>query len=212
MRGNRRISGTARRQQIVAVATDLFSARGFRGTTTRQIAQQARVSEALLFRHFPDKESLYWAVIGEKLRARGGRRYLETMLSQNGNDREVFASLAESFIEQASKDTALSRLLLFSALENHRLSARFFRTHIASYYETLSSYVRARVKSGEFREVDPLLAARSFLGMVIYHNWIQELFGGKRYKAFGARSAAETFAEIWLQGMRRPAASSKKKE
>ncbi len=211
MSRNERISGKARRQQILDVATGLFSARGFRGTTTRHVAQQARVSEALLFRHFPSKEALYWAVISEKLRVRGAQEHLEAALARQNGDRDLFASLAEGIIRRAGEDTTLSRLLLFSALESHRLSSRFFRTHIASYYEALAGFVGERVKSGEFRKVDPQLAARSFLGMVVYHIWIQELFGGKRYKTFEARAVAEAFAEIWLQGMRRPSRPSKKK-
>jgi len=201
---NGRISGAARRQQILGVATELFAVRGFLGTTTRQIAQRARVSEALLFRHFPNKEALYWAVIDNKVRLRGKFEQLNTALASE-HDHAVFATLAEGIIRRATEDTTLSRLLLFSALENHRLSARFFRSHIAGYYKTLAGFVAQRVKSGEFRRVDPLLAARGFLGMVIYHVWIQELFGGKRYKVFDAGSAARAFADIWLQGMRRPA-------
>jgi TetR/AcrR family transcriptional regulator len=34
----------------------LFSKKGFRGTTTKEIAQAAGVSEAIIFRHFETKE------------------------------------------------------------------------------------------------------------------------------------------------------------
>jgi hypothetical protein len=49
--------------------------------------------------------------------------------------------------------------------------------------------------------VDPLLAARGFLGMVVYHSWIQELFGGKRYQNFSVQEVSKMLAEVWLQGM-----------
>ena len=67
-------------QQIVDAATELFALQGFRGTTTRQIADTARVNEAIIFRHFGRKEGLYRAVIereclaGGKMASPGTRR------------------------------------------------------------------------------------------------------------------------------------------
>ena len=197
-----RFSAHDRRQQIMQVATELFARQGFEGTTTRQVAEQARVNEALIFRHFPHKEDLYWAIIEDKCQTAGRRAELQRKLQANGNDREAFAAIAEDILRRRMKDTTLTRLLFFSALENHRLAYRFFRTHVAEYYEVLADHIRKRIRDGGFRRVDPLLAARGFLGMVIYHILIQELFGGKRYQKFDLRRVSGTLADIWLQGMR----------
>lgn len=196
-----RFSAQDRRQQIMQVATELFARQGFDGTTTRQIAERARVNEALIFRHFPRKEALYWAVIDHKCRAGGARGKLESKLRAQGHAREVFAAIAEDILRRNSEDTTLGRLLLFSALENHRLSQRFFRTHVADYYEVLADTIRERIRAGCFRRVDPLLAARGFLGMLVYHVLIQELFGGRRYQKFDLRRVSRTLADIWLEGM-----------
>src|SRR5918999_815328 len=58
-----RMAAEERRQQIVSVAMRLFSERGFRGTTTKELALGAGVSEAIIFRHFATKEDLYHAII-----------------------------------------------------------------------------------------------------------------------------------------------------
>ena len=60
------MAGEDRRRQIVDVAMRLFSERGFRGTTTKEIATAAGVSEAIIFRHFATKEELYTAIIDHK--------------------------------------------------------------------------------------------------------------------------------------------------
>jgi len=52
-----------RRKAIVAAAVPLFARTGFAGTTTRKLAAAAGVSEALLFRHFPSKLSLYREIL-----------------------------------------------------------------------------------------------------------------------------------------------------
>ncbi len=201
-----RFSAADRREQILSVATRLFARQGFQGTTTKEIAQHAGVTEALIFRHFSSKEDLYWAVIEQKIRgAASPRERLRDLLSVAGSDVDVLTGVAADILERRTKDQTLSRLLLYSALENHRLSNRFFRTYAASHFEVLADHIRRRVAEGAFREVDPLLAARGFLGMVIYHSWVQELFGGKRYQKFSVQAVSRTLVDIWLQGMLQPA-------
>jgi AcrR family transcriptional regulator len=196
-----RYKAADRKQQIVEVATGLFARQGFQGTTTRQIAEHAGVTEALIFRHFATKDELYWAVIERKTSVSGPAESMQKRLDEGGSDKEVLSGIAAQILERRAKDQTLSRLLLYSALENHRLSHRFFRTYVAECYEVLAGYIRRRIESGAFRDLDPLLAARGFLGMVIYHSWVQELFGGKRYQDFSVQEVSGTLAEVWLQGM-----------
>ncbi len=194
-----RFSAQDRRRQIMQVAAPLFARRGFKGTTTRQIAERAGVNEAIIFRHFPHKEELYWAIIEDQCRVTAKKKV--QLLRVHATDREAFAAIAEDILRRNTEDTTLSRLLLFSALENHRLSDRFFRTYIAQYYEALAGRIRRRIREGRFRCVDPLLSARGFLGMIIYHFLIQELFAGRHYQKFDRRQVCETLTDIWLGGM-----------
>ena len=59
--GGARMTAEDRKLQILRVAVSLFSQRGFGGTTTKEIAQAAGVSEAMVFRHFATKQELYSA-------------------------------------------------------------------------------------------------------------------------------------------------------
>lgn len=205
-----RLSGTDRRQQILEVASGLFARKGYQGTTTREIADEAGVNEALLFRHFPSKENLYWTLIEELCHARGKRHRVKRILEKGGTDAQVFEGVAREFLTRTERDRELSRLLWFTALENHELSARFFNTFIADNYEALASHIRERIRHGAFRKTDPLLAARAFIGMVVYHFLIQELFGGERYQNFDPRQVAKTVSQIWLAGMQNPVANNGK--
>ncbi len=174
-----RFTSADRREQILEVATGLFAQQGFQGTTTKVIAGKSGVTEALIFRHFPSKEDLYWG----------------------GDDLDVLSRVAFDVLERRTKDQTLSRLLLYSALEKHELSERFFRNYIANYFEVLARFVREGIAAGRFRNVDPLLAARGFLGMVVYHSWIQELYRGKEVQDFDLHVVSRTLARIWLQGV-----------
>ena len=206
LRKPKRVSAQDRRQQIMQAAMKLFARQGFEGTTTRQIAERAQVNEAIIFRHFPHKEDLYWLIIEDKCRIARERKRLASSPRIDSLDRKGLAAIAEDILQCNSEDITLSRLLLFSALENHRLSHRFFRTYIARRYEALADHIRAHIRKGNFRRVDPLLAARGFFGMVGYHLLIQELFGGKRYQEFDPKRVSATLADIWLRGMLVPEA------
>ena len=56
---SKRLSGTDRREAILVAATPIFARFGRAGATTKIIADAAGVSEALLYKHFPAKDSLY---------------------------------------------------------------------------------------------------------------------------------------------------------
>ena len=198
-----RYSAPDRRRQILEVARELFARQGFQGTTTRAIARQAGVTEALIFRHFPTKEALYWALLEHTCQAARAREQLQERLHDIRDDRELFATIAEDILKRNTGDPGRARLMLYSALENHRLAGRFFHVHFEEFYEALARHVARRMRQGHFRRTDPRLAARGFVGMVIYHYLVQELFGGKRYRRFSDAQVSRTLADIWLAGMER---------
>jgi AcrR family transcriptional regulator len=204
-----RLSALDRRRQIMRAASGLFARRGYGGTTTREIAERAGINEALLFRHFPTKKKLYWTIIEEQCNARGRKHKIKEILDSGGSDFEVFAAIAREFLVRNARDTELTRLLWFTALESHSLSHRFFRTYVAVYYEALAEYIRRRTREGAFCHVDPLLSARGFLGMVVYHFLVQELFGGQKYQKFDPEMVAASLAGIWLNGMQNSVEAAK---
>jgi len=196
-----RVPARDRRLQIMRAAKELFARQGFEGTTTREIAQRARVNEAIIFRHFPSKEDLYWAIIDSESERAGWLPALEQLLQSGASDREIFAGIAEDILVRRIKEENLSRLLLFSALENQQRSRRFFQTHVVTYYELIAEYIARRIEQGAFRAVNPLLAARGFVGMIVYHSLIQEIYGARHYQDFDVKEVSEVLTDIWLGGI-----------
>ncbi|WP_051340795.1 TetR/AcrR family transcriptional regulator [Azospirillum halopraeferens] len=60
--GGQRLDSSERRAAIIDATLPLFAQKGFTATTTKEIAQAAGVSEALIFKHFPSKAALYEAI------------------------------------------------------------------------------------------------------------------------------------------------------
>lgn len=193
---------SVRKEQILVAAGELFARKGFAGTTTRELASAAGLNEALLFRHFGSKEEIYWAVLEQRCRLGEGRRRMERRIEEGGSDFELFAGIAEDILERHREMPQLMRLFLFSALESHSLSDRMFRTYSAQFFETLAAHIEKRKIDGAFRaDVNPLLAARGFIGMIFYHHMVQNIFGGKQYQSFDPKQVADALAEIWLRGV-----------
>ena len=61
-----RVSSGDRQASLISAAASLFAAKGFNGTTTKEIAKAAGVSEALVFKYFPTKRMLYAAILAER--------------------------------------------------------------------------------------------------------------------------------------------------
>jgi AcrR family transcriptional regulator len=196
-----RLSSAQRKQQILETAAELFARRGFDGVTTREIGDAAGVTEAMVFRHFATKDDLYWEVLSAKSAPDEVKKRLEERLKSDVEPLEIFTAIAVYILNRNLQDPAKSRLLLFSALENHRLSQRFFGTYMSEWYELLAGYIRRQIERGKFRRVDPLLAARGFVGMVFHHYLVQELFGGKDYQNYDPQEVANTMAQVWLGGI-----------
>ena len=194
-----RVPAEDRRLQIIEIARELFASHGYEGTTTRELAEKIGINEALLFRHFPSKEELYWAVLLHMIDTRGTKDRLREHIRSGLTDRETFTAVAQDIL---NRSVQLTRLLFYSVLEKHELSERFFSTHVVAYHEILADYIRSGIKSGRFRDIDPLLAARAFIGMFSYHFQIQELFGGKTVQHFEAPEVIARLVDIWLEGMK----------
>jgi AcrR family transcriptional regulator len=63
MRSHPRLPSRERRDAIIAAVRTTFAEKGFDRTTTRELVRAAGVSEALLYKPFPSKESLHAAML-----------------------------------------------------------------------------------------------------------------------------------------------------
>ena len=192
-----RRSSQERQASLIQAAASLFAKKGFNGTTTKEIAKAAGISEALVFKHFPTKRALYAAILAEKVTVNELLGAIEESAKKR-DDRRVFALIA-SYRIRPGVDPTLLRLLLFSALEGHELSDMFFGKHHKVFYDHLAAYIQQRVTDRAFRQVDPLLAARAFIGMVVHHRLLHEIFGVPMDRSYEVTVA--TYVDMFLHGL-----------
>lgn len=199
-----RMSAEDRKLQILRVAVRLFSRKGFGGTTTKEIAQAAGVSEAMVFRHYSTKEELYSAILDHKA-CSGDSMNPEALVCEalkEKDDRAVFETLALGALTHHDRDPEFQRLLLHSALEGHELAQMFFEKFVLRVYALLADYITERQKDGAMVNIDPVVVIRAFIGMVVHHSLNNNLWDpNRRLLKISNEEAAKHFADILLNGI-----------
>src|SRR5512145_2575606 len=93
IRGQRRLTASARRAQLIDVGRAVFAKRGYEAASVEEIADQAKVSKPIVYEHFHGKEGLY-AVVVDREMDYVVRRIAEAIASGSPRARVERAALA----------------------------------------------------------------------------------------------------------------------
>ncbi|MBC7925064.1 MAG: TetR/AcrR family transcriptional regulator [Bryobacteraceae bacterium] len=196
-----RMSGEERRAAILEASCKLFAEKGFRGTTTRELAAAVGVTEPVLYEHFRTKSELYSAIIEAK--AKGGVEALtglEHRFHQANDDPGFFHALADSIVDWYSDDKDFIRLLLYSSLEGHELKD-LFHERSCECFHIVSNYIARRQSEGALRsEMDSRVAARGFFGIVAHYALTAIVFEATPLP-FKPKIAIRQMVDIFVSGM-----------
>jgi AcrR family transcriptional regulator len=90
-----RLSGSARRAQLIEVGRAVFAERGYDGTAVEEIAERAKVSKPIVYEHFGGKEGLYAVVVDREM-----ERVVELIADAiaSGSPRERLEKAALAFL------------------------------------------------------------------------------------------------------------------
>jgi AcrR family transcriptional regulator len=193
-----RLTSQERRSAIIASAIQLFSEKGFRGVTTREISQAVGVSEPVLYQHFPSKRELYEAII-DSLSASMEQDPVPHR-ADTSDDSDFFSVLAEAIISWHERHPAYIRLFLFSALEGNEVGEMLFDRHSCPFWDELTAHIRSRIEAGAFRSGDPALYAYHFIGLVGHYGIHLALFGNTKLHA-SREAVISALVDIFLKGV-----------
>ena len=160
------MTGEERRRQLIEVAIDLFSRKGFSGTTTKEIAAAAGVTEAIIFRHFATKQDLYKAILDYKCAATGADEWLAgaQAFMDADDDYGLFRFLVATIVQVFREDPRFERLLMYAALEGHELAIMHHNQLALPLGSKFKEYIRRRQEAGAFRACDPGLVLSAVAG------------------------------------------------
>jgi TetR/AcrR family transcriptional regulator len=152
-----RMPAADRQRQLLEVALNAFSRRGFKGTTTKEIAAAAGVAEAVIFQHFPSKEALYSAVLELHLDMGDEQQWIEEVNAcmERNDDEGVFGSFIRRILHSYRGDPSIERVILFAALEGHEQGLARMQKQFAPILERFLEYVARRQREGALADCNP---------------------------------------------------------
>jgi AcrR family transcriptional regulator len=119
--GKRAQTKEATKKRIVAAALDLFQARGFERTTTKQIALKARVAEGTVFNYFPTKEDIALHFFEEEVDHAIDAVKRNTALRKRPLDEKLFALVQYQFDYLAPYESFIGSALVHALKPGSRL-------------------------------------------------------------------------------------------
>jgi TetR/AcrR family transcriptional regulator len=205
------MSATDRRRQLLDTALDLFARKGFEGATTKEIAAAAGVTEAVIFRHFPNKQALYKAVLDYTVQASNLDGWLEDTKAcmERNDDAGLLRALAANILKGHRKDPRFERLVLFAALEGHEVGLAHHHQVAMPIFELLHDYIERRQRQGAIRGYNPGAIIEAIAGMTQHYAMMTQLFGYAAPDGLSDEKAIETFTQIVMNGIQ-PAAPPRK--
>jgi TetR/AcrR family transcriptional regulator len=198
-----RMSAKDRRTQLLEVALEVFSRRGFKSATTKDIAAEAGVTEAVIFQHFASKEELYSAVLDNKILSRAEEAWKSKIskLIQAGDEEDLFRSLIEDIIRRYRQNPRFERVVLFAALEGHKQGLAQLEASAVSILGPILNYIAEKQRRGEMLGCDPQAILCAFGGIAHHYGIMTEIFSASFPKILDEKIAG-IFSRILLDGIR----------
>jgi AcrR family transcriptional regulator len=191
-----------RPRQILEAAFRVFGARGFHQATLDDVARQAGITKGTIYLYFPSKAALFTAMLKARLtavipspEAADGRALssLEGRLATVGRDVYRFLS-SPAYL-------TMFRTVVGEVAQFPEVAAQVYREGVLVANRRFAAVIRAAIRSGEFREVDAMVAARAFIGMFLIFAVSQRLLGGERIYPIADHVVITTVTDIFLNGL-----------
>ena len=166
-----------RPQQIIEAALQVFGECGLARTRLQDIATRAGVSKGTIYLYFPNKEELFREMIRQTAVAK--IEFAEKITTQGTPTEQLCAAMRGywNFVRSPAFST-IHRLVL-GELHQFPDLAEFYANEVtARGLKLLSGIIRRGVEAGEFREIDPMVAARMLVALTIMNGiWRDEHTG-----------------------------------
>lgn len=150
-----------REAQLLDIARELFGRKGYDRTSLRDIAEEAGITKAALYYHFPDKDALYERVVLESLERLIAHVEAAMVGATTAIERiHVFFAATATYLDHNRDAWSAGSSAFWSDLSDRRAAALQRRDR---FEHLLRQAIIDGVASGELRQVDPSLAGKFLL-------------------------------------------------
>ena len=189
------------RGRLLKTGLKLFSKKGYLGTTTKEIAQDAGIAEVTLFRHFPSKEKLFEEVINNYSFLPALKELLpeiEKLPYEDG-----LRMIAKNFLNTLALRKNLIRIMHSEIPQYPDKIKEIYHSLIDEVRKTLASYFADMQKRGTVRKFDPELSARAFLGMFLSYFNAENFLMRKKHECIDTDVVIREFVSLFARGTKK---------
>jgi AcrR family transcriptional regulator len=154
-----KLSSEERRTAIIRAVRQVFAEKGFDGTTTRELADAAEVSEALLFKHFPNKEALFTAMQQSCCNEQDHGRF-ERLKALDPSASTLalmvhflITKMVRGCADRESEQAIQNRLMLRSLAEDGEFARLLLRRVASCWIPKIEECLKAAVEDGDAVEI-----------------------------------------------------------
>jgi AcrR family transcriptional regulator len=186
-----------RREEILQASLHLFAEKGFHGTSMRDIARSADITEGLIYHYFENKRDLFRAIIDEH----SFLPLLRTLpeLAEHLDLRGLLIVLARGFFDVLRQNTELTRLLLQEVQVFPEEKEAFFSDAVGQSISELAQILDSRMNERTRAQIDPQVVARIFFNSLLAFFVEQEILGGKQALPADEHSYVEHLVDMFVK-------------
>jgi AcrR family transcriptional regulator len=166
-----------RPQQIIEAALAVFGECGLANARLQDIAERAGVSKGTIYLYFPNKEELFREMIRQT--AVASIESSEKTTGHGTPTEQLYAAMRGhwNFVRSPSYKT-IHRLVLGELHQFPDLAEFYANEVVARGLRLLSGIIRQGILAGDFREMDPVVAARMLVALMVMNGiWRAEHTG-----------------------------------
>jgi AcrR family transcriptional regulator len=160
---------------ILSEAKQLFSSKGYRGTTLKDLTSSFGVSRPSLYYYYKSKMELL-----SELHSKGfneAKSNFDQILSSNLPTREKFRKILEVHTRTLANDTELHKIFYLDEMEIPDKLRKEIRKRRRDYTDRIIEVYKKGVAEGIFKKIDPKMAVYLLLGAC---NWITMWYSPKK--------------------------------
>ncbi len=165
-----RISSSERRESILQAARAVFIRQGFSGARTKDIAAEAGINEALIYRHFGSKNELFDSAVIEPLeRWMSTYRHIGEAIPRTTKSEDRLALLQRTTIEFMHEIERVLPLLGIALFASEGHGGEFYRKRIVPLIDRWAERTRLSIApNARGADLDPRFLAMTGLGISIF--------------------------------------------
>lgn len=194
----------ARPDEVLDAALDQFARNGYASTRMDDIAKAAGLSKAAIYLYFQSKEDVFKALVETRIVV------LRDQIADAALDLrdEPIAGLRQAIKlwGQANSDprmAAIPRIVLAESARFPDLADYYHRMVIARTQKVLVALIEAGIAKGQFRAVDPVMAARAMISPMLFETLRRQAFPTESNQPPLDQLSA-TFFDLFLTGIQAP--------